>query len=131
VRHTLRTTSAFDKELTHSYLRSMRKIYDRDVMQNPDLGSVREDYPGDCSWCGNRAPSIFRPSQQSMRSAEVSAMDVTFSSGNNSLSGQVFKPAGSGPFPELLWNHGSERDPRSYLPALARPFVRAGYVVFA
>ena len=47
------------------------------------------------------------------------------------MSGQVFKPAGNGPFPALLWNHGSERDPRPYLPTLARPFASAGYVVFA
>jgi dipeptidyl aminopeptidase/acylaminoacyl peptidase len=58
-------------------------------------------------------------------------MDVTFTSGKNSMSGQVFKPAGNGPFPALLWNHGSERDPRPYLPTLARPFASAGYVVFA
>jgi dipeptidyl aminopeptidase/acylaminoacyl peptidase len=58
-------------------------------------------------------------------------MDVTFPNGNHSLGGQIFKPAGNGPFPALLWNHGSERDPRPYLPRLARPFVAAGYVVFA
>lgn len=47
------------------------------------------------------------------------------------LHGALFVPAGSGPFPAVLWNHGSERCPESYLAGLALTFVRMGYVFFA
>ena len=36
---------------------------------------------------------------------------VTFKSGSLTLVGYLFKPAGRGPFPAVLWNHGSERNP--------------------
>jgi dienelactone hydrolase len=58
---------------------------------------------------------------------------VTFpsSDGQFQLNGAFFAPAGPGPFPAVLWNHGSERCPESYLAGLALPFVRMGYVFFA
>jgi dienelactone hydrolase len=58
---------------------------------------------------------------------------VTFpsSDGQFQLHGALFVPAGSGPFPAVLWNHGSERCPENYLAGLALPFVRMGYVFFA
>jgi dienelactone hydrolase len=58
---------------------------------------------------------------------------VTFKSGDLNLVGYLFKPEGSGPFPTLIWNHGSERDPGSgpQFNAVASIFVPAGYVVFA
>src|SRR5579859_7702194 len=59
------------------------------------------------------------------------AQEVTFPSGDLLLHGRLFVPDGPGPFPAILWNHGSERYPGPYLPALARPFVAAGYVFFA
>src|SRR6516165_5877450 len=36
---------------------------------------------------------------------------VAFKSGALTLTGYVYKPDGDGPFPTLLWNHGSEPDP--------------------
>jgi len=58
---------------------------------------------------------------------------VTFRSGNLALVGYLFKPDGAGPFPGLIWNHGSEKDPAGgpQFDAAARIFVPAGYVVFA
>jgi carboxymethylenebutenolidase len=58
---------------------------------------------------------------------------VTFESGNLTLVGFVFKPSGPGPFPGLVWNHGSERNPDSgaQFDAIAAVFVPAGYAVFA
>ncbi len=57
---------------------------------------------------------------------------VTFKSDNLTLVGVLFKPDGPGPFPGLIWNHGSERDPnRGQFDAVAAIFVPAGYVVFA
>jgi carboxymethylenebutenolidase len=58
---------------------------------------------------------------------------VTFKSGALTLVGYLFKPEGTGPFPAIVWNHGSEKDPgRSrQFPGVASIFVPAGYVVFA
>jgi len=57
---------------------------------------------------------------------------VTFRSDNLTLVGVLFKPEGPGPFPGLIWNHGSERDPnRGQFDEVAAVFVPAGYVVFA
>lgn len=55
--------------------------------------------------------------------------EVTFPSGNLVLHGYVYKPAGDGPFPAVLWNHGSERLP-GWLPQLGPLFVSEGYVLF-
>jgi len=58
---------------------------------------------------------------------------VTFRSGDLTLAGYVYKPAGDGPFPAVLWNHGSEQDPggRAEFDSVAAIFVPAGFVVFA
>ena len=57
---------------------------------------------------------------------------VTFSSGDLELEGYVFRPPGPGPFPAVVWNHGSEKDPTSgQFDAIAKVFVPAGFVVFA
>jgi carboxymethylenebutenolidase len=58
---------------------------------------------------------------------------VTFKSGKLTLVGYLFKPDGDGPFPGLIWNHGSEQDPGSsaQFDSVASNFVPAGYVVFA
>jgi carboxymethylenebutenolidase len=49
------------------------------------------------------------------------------------LVGFLFKPEGPGPFPAVVWNHGSEKDPGwgPQFDAVAKVFVPAGYVVFA
>jgi hypothetical protein len=36
---------------------------------------------------------------------------ITFTSGDLALKGFVWKPEGPGPFPAIVWNHGSERLP--------------------
>jgi carboxymethylenebutenolidase len=56
-------------------------------------------------------------------------VEVTFSSGNLTLHGFIYKPEGKGPFPALLWNHGSERRP-GWLPDLAPIFLSKGYILF-
>lgn len=59
--------------------------------------------------------------------------EVTFPSGDLTLTGYVFRPAGDGPFPAIVWNHGSEQDPGSSreFDLVAAVFVPAGYVVIA
>lgn len=56
-------------------------------------------------------------------------VEVTFSSGNLLLHGFLYKPEGQGPFPAVLWNHGSEKRP-GWLPELAPLFLEKDYVLF-
>ena len=55
--------------------------------------------------------------------------EVKFPSGNLVLHGFIYKPFGNGPFPAILYNHGSERNP-GQKPELARLFSNRGYVFF-
>ena len=50
-----------------------------------------------------------------------------FASGDLDLKGFIWKPEGAGPFPALLWNHGSEKKPGA-VHRVARFFVARGYV---
>jgi carboxymethylenebutenolidase len=59
----------------------------------------------------------------------LAPVEVTFSSGNLVLHGFLYKPEGKGPFPAVLWNHGSERRP-GWLPEVAPLFLNQGYVFF-
>ena len=65
--------------------------------------------------------------------AGVSKERVTFQSDHLTLVGCLFRPDGPGPFPGLIWNHGSEKSPGTtrQFDAVAAIFVPAGYVVFA
>ncbi|HEX4544096.1 MAG TPA: alpha/beta fold hydrolase [Candidatus Acidoferrum sp.] len=56
-------------------------------------------------------------------------VEVTFPSGNLILHGFMYKPDGKGPYPAVLWNHGSERRP-GWLPELAPLFLGKGYAFF-
>ena len=38
---------------------------------------------------------------------------ITFTSSELALKGFIWKPAGPGPFPAIVWNHGSEKFPGS------------------
>jgi carboxymethylenebutenolidase len=55
---------------------------------------------------------------------------VTFHSGELTLHGVVYTPSGPGPFPALLWNHGSWGDPMEAFDHLAPTFTDAGWVFF-
>jgi carboxymethylenebutenolidase len=54
---------------------------------------------------------------------------IGFKSGNLELKGFVWRPSGDGPFPALLWNHGSEKSPGS-VDSVAPYFVSKGYAFF-
>jgi len=57
---------------------------------------------------------------------------VAFPSGNLELRGFIFKPEGSGPFPAVLYNHGSEKLPGSKLDFLKKlPYVDPGRIAVA
>src|SRR5436190_21470274 len=58
---------------------------------------------------------------------------VAFKSHGLTLTGFLFRPEGRGPFPAIVWNHGSEKNPGGgpQFDTVARIFVPRGYVVFA
>jgi len=55
--------------------------------------------------------------------------EVTFPSGKLMLHGFLYTPPGNGPFPAILYNHGSERQP-GWKPELGQLFSSRGYVFF-
>jgi dienelactone hydrolase len=54
---------------------------------------------------------------------------VSFRSSELELKGFIWKPAGTGPFPAILWNHGSEKLPGA-VDSVAPFFVVRGYAFF-
>jgi carboxymethylenebutenolidase len=79
------------------------------------------------------APWYPAPAMAQSPPTSVSRERVTFKSDGLTLVGFLFKPDGVGPFPALVWNHGSEQNPGTarQFDAVAAIFVPAGYVVFA
>jgi carboxymethylenebutenolidase len=69
----------------------------------------------------------------SAQTAPFNKRHVTFKSGDLTLAGYMYQPPGRGPFPAVLWNHGSEPDPGGgpQFDSVAAVFVPAGFVVFA
>jgi carboxymethylenebutenolidase len=63
------------------------------------------------------------------RSPEAGAEEVSFPSGKLTLHGFLYRGAGDGPLPAILWNHGSERLP-GRLPELGSFFSAKGYMFF-
>lgn len=74
-----------------------------------------------------------RPSVVANVDAAITKQRVWFRNGPLMLDGYLFKPAGAGPFPTLIWNHGSEKNPGfgNEFDGVADIFVPRGYVVFA
>jgi carboxymethylenebutenolidase len=54
---------------------------------------------------------------------------VSFPSGNLVLRGFLYKPDGVGPFPAIVWNHGSEKLPGQQS-ELAKFYTKLGFVFF-
>jgi carboxymethylenebutenolidase len=54
---------------------------------------------------------------------------IGFRSGGLDLKGFIWKPEGTGPFPAILWNHGSEKLPGA-VDRVAPFFMTRGYVFF-
>jgi dienelactone hydrolase len=61
--------------------------------------------------------------------AQVKPQEVAFASGKLQLHGFLWKPDGPGPFPAVLWNHGSEKLP-GWRPELGAFYTAHGYVFF-
>ena len=57
--------------------------------------------------------------------------EISFSSDGRTLRGWLIRPAGASPFPAIIYNHGSERDPSLiWMGATANFFQAHGYVAF-
>src|SRR2546423_5365853 len=67
--------------------------------------------------------------QANRPAAELQPQDVVFQSGKLQLHGFLWKPDGPGPFPAVLWNHGSEKLPGSQ-PDLGKFYTSHFYVFF-
>ena len=61
--------------------------------------------------------------------AQSQPEEVVFPSAGRQLHGFLWKPAGSGPFRAIVWNHGSEKMPGSE-PVLANFYTAHSYVFF-
>ena len=57
------------------------------------------------------------------------AQSVQYQAGGRTLPGYLYRPSGDGPHPAVIWNHGSEKEPRAQ-PELARFYVEHGFVFF-
>lgn len=68
--------------------------------------------------------------EETVKSAPSSEI-VTFRSENLTLKGIIWRPEGNGPFPAVLYNHGSGRDYEKQFAALGPLFASRGYVFFA
>jgi carboxymethylenebutenolidase len=66
---------------------------------------------------------------QQESSAQSKPEEVVFPSDGRELHGFLWKPEGAGPFPAILWNHGSEKSPGSQ-PVLAKFYTEHSYVFF-
>src|SRR5690242_4557548 len=66
-------------------------------------------------------------------SAAITAETITFQSGNLTLHGLLYRPEGAGPFPAVLYNHGSAPGMLSNeaFEAIAPVYVNRGWVFFA
>jgi carboxymethylenebutenolidase len=72
-----------------------------------------------------------RPSETGLGHDEPAAFEVHYASEPYALRGWVLRPAGPGPFPAVVYNHGSERQPSfDGGSELGRWFRDRGYVVF-
>src|SRR6266849_2963767 len=68
-------------------------------------------------------------SAQGIAVAQSKPEEVVFPSDGRELRGFLWKPEGTGPFPAIVWNHGSEKLPGSQ-PALAKFYTAHSYVFF-
>jgi Dipeptidyl aminopeptidases/acylaminoacyl-peptidases len=76
--------------------------------------------------------SIHEPAHvqsETVKAFRKTAQPVGFPSNGLTLRGWIYKPAGDGPFPAILWNHGAEKLP-SARPELGLFCTQHGYAFF-
>jgi carboxymethylenebutenolidase len=80
--------------------------------------------PGDPSGTG---PAYTQSDE--VKAFRKTAIPVKFPSDDLMLDGWLYRPAGEGPFPALIWNHGSEPNPKAH-PELGKFYNSHGFVLF-
>lgn len=82
----------------------------------------------------NSAPSVVSPhlkvSSRYSDNIPFEIKKVSFSSGRLLLHGIIYKPIGSGPFPTILFNHGSSLKTKEASDSLGPIYARHGWVFF-
>jgi carboxymethylenebutenolidase len=68
---------------------------------------------------------LTKPPAQSLPFPEL----VSFPAAGATLQGWIYKPAGRGPFPAIVYNHGSDKAP-GWFPTLGQFWIGKGYVFF-
>jgi carboxymethylenebutenolidase len=75
-------------------------------------------------------PAMLRHSQSDeVKAFRKTAVAVSFPSHGLTLHGWIYRPQGPGPFPAVLWNHGSEKNPTAH-PELGKFYTSHGFVLF-
>ena len=59
------------------------------------------------------SPAMHHEQSDAAKEFRKTAIDVTYPSNGMTLHGWLYRPAGDGPFPAIIWNHGSEKDPKA------------------
>src|ERR1051325_2042104 len=75
------------------------------------------------------APSPLHTQSDEVKAFRKTAILVSFPSHGLTLRGWLYKPEGNGPFPAIIWNHGSEKNPTAH-PELGLFYTRHGYALF-
>jgi polyhydroxybutyrate depolymerase len=97
-------------------------------------GSTASEAPASTETAATEEPSeeeVEMSDETSGPAAEFArrAENVAFQSGAFTLQGWIYKPQGTGPFPAIVWNHGSEKKPGQH-PPLGKFYTEHGYVLF-
>jgi dipeptidyl aminopeptidase/acylaminoacyl peptidase len=77
-----------------------------------------------------KAGVIDRADLRQSASSPASKQEIVFQSGELTLHGVIYTPHGPGPFPAVLWNHGSWGDPMVAFDHVAATFTDAGWLFF-
>src|ERR1051326_264532 len=68
-----------------------------------------------------------RSQSSGIKEFRKTAQSIKYPSGNLKLPGWLYRPPGNGPFPAVIWNHGSEKHPLAQA-ELARFYTQHGFV---
>jgi carboxymethylenebutenolidase len=81
--------------------------------------------------CNSNAPSQPAQSRGPVNYGTAAPLDelVTFPSGSLQLYGYLYVPPGNGPFPAIVWNHGSGEEPGSGK-LMSQWYIDNGFVMF-
>jgi carboxymethylenebutenolidase len=69
------------------------------------------------------------PAKPALAPGQAMGEEVSFPAAGLTLRGFLYKPSGSGPFPAIIWNHGSEKLP-GWQPELAAFYNSKGFAFF-